>query len=143
MRVYELLETRRAKPIMEGMKYSSVLPIVKDFIKYVQFRLELDSLPSITLSTGTGKSVKMRSFGGYGNHHVRVSIDNRHIMDVLRSLAHEMVHYKQDLEGLIKPDSGQTGSPIENEANAAAAILMRDWGREYPEMFDFESISPS
>jgi hypothetical protein len=52
----------------------------------------------------------------------------------LRTLAHELIHYKQDSQGRIKPDSGETGSPEENEANAGAGIIMRDFDQANPEL---------
>jgi hypothetical protein len=37
-------------------------------------------------------------------------------------------------------DAGETGSEYENEANAQAGILMRDWGRRHPEHFDHGQV---
>jgi hypothetical protein len=62
-------------------------------------------------------------------------------MDVFRTLAHELVHYKQDLDKELEGDNpGATGSPQENEANSRAAVIMRNWGKKHPEFFDKESI---
>jgi hypothetical protein len=62
-------------------------------------------------------------------------------MDVCRTLAHELVHYKQDLDKQLEDDdAGATGSPQENEANAEAAVIMRNWGKKHPELFAQESI---
>jgi hypothetical protein len=49
------------------------------------------------------------------------------IIDVLRSIAHELVHYKQNLEGRLidAAKDGSDGSPIENEANAVAGVIMK------------------
>ena len=60
--------------------------------------------------------------------------------DVLRTLAHELVHHKQNEMGKLKIDSGKAGSDIENEANAKAGILMRDFGKEREEIFESESL---
>jgi len=57
----------------------------------------------------------------------------RHPVDVLRTLAHELVHYKQRIEGRIRPDSGRTGSAEENEANAVAGVIMRDFDVSHPD----------
>jgi len=32
--------------------------------------------------------------------------------------------------------SGQTGSPVENEANALAGVLMRNYGQKNPMIFE-------
>jgi hypothetical protein len=58
-------------------------------------------------------------------------------MDILRTLAHELTHYRQhERLGKSMPDSaGRTGSPYENEANAQAGIVMRHFQNRYPEFF--------
>jgi hypothetical protein len=66
---------------------------------------------------------------------ISVAYKDRHIMDVLRTLAHELTHHKQREENRIKPDSGETGSAIENEANAQAGVLMRDFADQNAELF--------
>jgi Zn-dependent peptidase ImmA (M78 family) len=60
----------------------------------------------------------------------------------MRTLAHELVHYKQDVEHKIGPDSGETGSPIENEANALAGQIMRRFDEENPELFALKPAIP-
>ena len=47
-----------------------------------------------------------------------------------------MVHQKQNELGLLEADSGETGSDIENEANACAGILMRNFGRVVENLYD-------
>ena len=58
-----------------------------------------------------------------------VYVKNRNMADILRTLAHELVHRKQDEDGRIDYESGETGSDIENEANAQAGVLLRDYGK--------------
>jgi len=67
---------------------------------------------------------------------------NRHPIDIMRTLAHELVHYKQDVEHRIGPDSGETGSPIENEANALAGQIMRRFDHENPQLFALSAVTP-
>jgi hypothetical protein len=54
--------------------------------------------------------------------------------DILRTLAHELVHHMQNLNG--DELNGDDGSGIENEANAMAGVIMREFGRENPEIFE-------
>lgn len=58
---------------------------------------------------------------------------NRNPIDVLRTFAHELVHIKQEQDGKLHKGSGQTGSDEENEANALAGILLRNFSQEFPE----------
>ena len=135
MKVKELL--------MEGMNKRDTFSILLDFIRFAADHLELDKLPKFDFKFDSGRSVEHSSFGGYspGAKHITITVVNRHIMDVCRTLAHELVHFKQDLNNdLNDPDAGSTGSPQENEANAEAAVIMRNWGKQHPELFEKESI---
>jgi putative chitinase len=82
------------------------------------------------------------TFGMYvnGQNKLYVAIANRHPNDILRTIAHELTHYKQDTEHQLNHDSGDTGSPEENEANAQAGIIMRHFNRMYPEYLKSKPI---
>jgi hypothetical protein len=128
--------------LTEGMDRTTTYKVLLAFVKFAAEHLELKSLPKFDFKFDSAVSVERKSFGGYGGEHIDVTVKNRHIMDVCRTLAHELVHYKQDLNKELEgPDPGATGSPQENEANAQAAIIMRNWGKKYPNLFDNESIA--
>ena len=55
--------------------------------------------------------------------------------DILRSLGHELMHFKQKLRGELHEDSGKDGSPHENEANTFSGIMIRKFGRMFPEIY--------
>jgi hypothetical protein len=132
----------RAKEFLsEGLQQDKAEQLIHEFVKFAAESLELDQLPEIELQRDNKRSVHNKSFGGYGGHHINVTMTNRHIMDVCRTLAHELVHYRQDLRGELNGENpGATGSPQENEANAQAAVIMRNWGKLHPDMFAQESI---
>lgn len=121
----------------KSTKSDAMLPLINEFVEYCADYLELDELPKITIvkdgSIGT-------AFGCYCEGELKLNIMNRHPMDVLRTTAHEMVHYKQDMDGELHETSGETGSDHENEANSIAGILMRNFGRENPEYFNHGAI---
>jgi len=54
----------------------------------------------------------------------------------LRTLAHELVHRKQQLEDRLYVGAGDDGSDIENEANAEAGVIMRKFGKANPIIFE-------
>ncbi len=54
----------------------------------------------------------------------------------MRTLAHELVHCKQNQLTGISYEDGKTGSDVENEANAVAGMIMRVYGRQNPEVFN-------
>ena len=106
---------------------------IKHFIEFATKRLKLKETPKVTLLSGNEYSNEKSSLGGYnpGTKEIFVSTDNRLTADILRTIAHEMVHRKQDELGLVKDEikDGADGSPIENQAHAVAGILMREYGR--------------
>jgi hypothetical protein len=112
--------------------------ILKDFIKFCVAELKIKSMPTVKLRRDPQWSVVNRTFGRYINdaHLLEVAFGQRHIMDVLRTVAHELTHTHQHERETVPTDAGKTGSPYENEANARAGILMRDYGRLHPELFD-------
>ena len=75
------------------------------------------------------------TFGRFVNDSnlLQVALANRHPNDILRTIAHELQHFKQGTEHRLGPDAGKTGSPIENEAHAMAGIVMRHFNKQYPE----------
>jgi hypothetical protein len=84
-------------------------------------------------------SKKNRAFGMMNSDGiVYISIINRHPLDILRTVAHEVVHYKQSIKRVAM--NPNPGSPSENEANAKAGEIMRKYGKLHPELFDLMSI---
>ena len=129
--------------LTESLNKKDTYTILLDFIKFAAEDLELNSLPKFDFVFDSNESIERKSFGGYqpGAEHITITVKNRHIMDVCRTLAHELVHYKQDLDNELEDDeAGATGSPQENDANARAAVIMRNFGKAFPDMFGKESI---
>ena len=51
-------------------------------------------------------------------------------MDIFRTVAHELVHHSQNENSKLPPDAGTTGSDYENQANAMAGVLMRNYAQD-------------
>ena len=129
--------------LTEGLNKEDTFSILHDFVRFAAEDLELKSLPKFDFRFDNARSLQHHSFGGYqpGAEHITITVKNRHIMDVCRTLAHELVHYSQDLKKELEDDkAGATGSPQENEANARAAVIMRNWGKRNPHFFEKDSI---
>jgi hypothetical protein len=114
--------------------------ILRDFVAFCAKELKLNELPVIKLRRDPQWSVVHKTFGRYVNDRkmLEVAWGQRHIMDVLRTVAHELTHrHQHERDGAkMGPDAGETGSPYENEANARAGVLMRDYARLHPEFFE-------
>jgi hypothetical protein len=109
--------------------------LLKDFLKYCIEDLELQKpLPKIHLTSDKSKTETYGHFDPNGNTIV-VYTKNRGLGDIMRTIAHELIHRRQDQDNRIEADSGETGSPIENEANAYAGVLLRNFGKQNKEIF--------
>jgi Zn-dependent peptidase ImmA (M78 family) len=106
--------------------------IVTQFLHFAKSELELHNLPKIELVENS-KDIGGSSFGLFEDGVIFVVIANRHPIDVLRTLAHELVHWKQRLEN--QEMDGTDGSDTENDANAIAGIIMRRFGKLHKEYF--------
>lgn len=111
---------------------------IKKFVDWASDFLKLKVQPTIVPQTTSKFTSREKSFGGYQptEKKIYISVANRNLADILRSLAHELVHAKQDEEGRIGEKSGKTGSEEENQANAVAGVIMRRYGQENPSIFD-------
>jgi hypothetical protein len=105
---------------------------IQHFVEWATGRLKLQEQPKVNLIGGGQFAETKSSLGGYNpqTKEIYVAIEGRLGADILRTIAHEMVHRKQDEMGLVRNESdGDDGSPIENNAHAVAGILMREYGR--------------
>jgi hypothetical protein len=106
---------------------------IQHFVEFATKRLKLKETPKISLVGGREFAEVKSSLGGFNpdTKEIYVATEGRLTADILRTLAHEMVHRKQDEMGLVRnPETdGKDGSPIENQAHAVAGILMREYGR--------------
>jgi hypothetical protein len=115
------------------VKSDNLKTYLSKFMKYAAESLRLQTKPEgLILSKDNNKSRTDHTFGHFNPETKKIwlYVKNRNIADILRTLAHELVHLKQAEEGRIYPGSGETGSPIENEANATAGVLLRNFGKE-------------
>lgn len=116
--------------------------ILKHFIGYCKKELNIQSLPRITMINDKGFVEAHRSFGEYnpGEMSIKVFYLGRNLADVCRSLAHELTHHRQQELDLIYNEAGETGSDIENDANAMAGIIMREYGKLNSGIYDLDAL---
>jgi len=131
------MKAGKKKSLNEAVIHPSTMGALEDFLPFVMKLLKLDKLPKIsihkTIATGD-----QPSFGGYNadNNTIELALKDRHPADVLRTLAHELVHYKQNTTHGLHDQSGLTGSPEENEANTKAGIIMRHFNKRFPQYLE-------
>lgn len=119
-------------------KQPTLIDALRDFLPIAIAHLELDHIPKIKLV----KSLDDTTFGRYVDNEkvIYAVVANRNPVDILRTIAHEMVHYKQGQEHQLTNDSGETGSDIENEANAEGGVIMREFNEKFPQYLQSKSV---
>jgi len=112
------------------------LKIISDFVNFAKDFLKIDDDVKIALAYERTPDLKTTAYYDL-NGLVKVYVKDRAIVDIMRSIAHELVHHKQNLEGRIQDTAkdGDDGSEIENEANSIAGVLIRKYGKIKPEIY--------
>jgi hypothetical protein len=120
--------------LSESQQKDTFLEMFKKFLPLAMHYIGLKGLPKMVFLHKLDDD-EQPTFGRYVNDEktLYVTLANRHPNDILRTIAHELTHYKQDTEHQLQANSGKTGSPHENEANATAGIVMRHFNKNYPQ----------
>jgi cytidyltransferase-like protein len=128
----------KLQSLNEGLDTANDTKTLKRFIGFAIKELGIQKPPSgLTLSRDNNKARTNHTFGTFNpnNDKIWLYVKNRNMADLLRTLAHELVHRKQAEDGRIDYNSGETGSEIENEANAMAGVLLRKFGKQNEEIY--------
>ncbi len=111
--------------------------IIDKFIRFVVDNLSLE-IPFKVILTKDKKDITTTAVYYPDDSLIKIYIKNRALVDILKSIGHEMVHHKQKQLGELKnnPNAGNDGSPQENEANAKSGELIRIFGKQNPEIYN-------
>ena len=112
-------------------------PIVQEFIKWAINVLKLESHPEVEFSYDTDEAQEGHHTGRHteGENSIWVYVANRNMVDIFRTVFHELVHVRQGELNMIKPGSSYPGSPIEAEADIMAGKYIKIFGKDHPEIF--------
>jgi hypothetical protein len=112
---------------------SNHLKHIKNFISFAAKELELPSLPNIHF-VGHEEN-KKAAFGHSKGSDIYIRLIDRHPIDAMRTIAHELVHYKQNILRNTKGEKMR-----EDDANAIAGRIMRKFGTSNSEVFASKPI---
>jgi hypothetical protein len=136
MKEFEKLVHKFLPFVLKELKLKNIPPLHFDNGKD---GLQVKDIPGVTVIKDSGFSQVQSTFGQTSKkNRVVVNIENRHPLDALRTLAHELCHYHQHVTGVH--GTGETGSPTENEASARASIIMRNFDHAHPEIFKMNPL---
>jgi hypothetical protein len=134
MRILDLIESKNVE--------HDFMTVMNAFLPFVKKELNLTGFPKIKLQLRL-EVEDQPSFGRFVDNEntIYLALEDRHPLDVVRTFAHELVHYRQNTEHQLDVNSGATGSPEENEANELAGIIMRNFNKHHPDFFNADAIN--
>jgi len=111
--------------------------IMTDFVKFVKKQLDIKNLPTIVVQNNRN-GLKTTANYDYSkeNKIIKISGKNRALVDILRSIAHELVHHKQWENGELKVKPPDVGGKIEDEANAKAGQYIKMYSKINDKIYD-------
>ena len=108
---------------------------IKDFIKWSMKTLNVKTKPKFTLSKNTDQAQAGHHTGVHSGDRIWIYIGNRNLIDIFRTIFHELVHQRQQELNMIKDGDSYPGSPIEAMADMMAGKYIKIYGKEHPEIF--------
>ena len=107
-------------------------PAIEKFVQWVCDKLMIGTMPIITYSND--KEDDQHYTGHYDTETNRMWIytGNRNLIDILRTVAHELSHHKQNLDGDLSDGADIVNS--ETQADMAAGMMIKIWVRKHPEI---------
>ena len=126
-----------------NMDMEELSPLIDDLFSSIQDTMKIKSLPAVTLHDDPQNSEDILGKTAYydpGNKVITVYVTNRHPKDIMRSLAHEMIHHSQnergefDNVGTVGEGYAQADDHLRNmekEAYLKGNICFRDWEDGY------------
>lgn len=128
------------KKVSESVDTNDDVQKIKDFIKWSIKQLNLEKpYPKITLSKDTEQAQQGHHTGVHTedpeNRCIWVYIGNRNLVDIFRTIFHELVHEKQSQLNMIQSGDSYPGSPIEAMADMVAGKYIKIYGKDHPEIF--------
>lgn len=109
------------------------IDVIRQYIRFVIKQLKIDGVFKVVLTTEKDKlGIKTTAFYRDQDKIIVVYAKNRMLGDIMRSVTHELVHKKQYEEGRITQPVQDIGGEIEDEANAKAGAIIKDFIRNNP-----------
>lgn len=127
------------KYVVEEMTKNQFEDIVQKFLPFAKEFLKLKKLPEIHFVEKPSFAKRITAFGQISDNRIVIDVKDRQPMDILRTVAHELVHYSQHQKGIKGLSSA--GSPTENQANKLAGSLMRKFGETHSKYFELSAVN--
>lgn len=118
----------------DQQEYEGNEPAIQEFIRWVYDRLHIPGkMPTIRFSQEKESSDQHRT--GYydvDDNFMWIYTGNRNLIDILRTVAHELVHHKQRTQG--DTTNNIPVVDLESQADSIAGLIMKIYVRYHPEI---------
>lgn len=110
---------------------------VDKFCEWACDKLSIKNKPHVELSMDTEEAQTNHHTGGHimGDDKIWVYAKNRNLVDILRTVFHELVHVRQGELDMIDPGDSYPGSPIESMADMLAGKYIKIYGEKNHHIF--------
>lgn len=110
---------------------------VEKFKDWASLKLHIKNPPKIELSYDTEEAQEGHHTGRHveGSDSIWVYAANRNLVDILRTVFHELVHVRQGELNMIKQGDSYPGSPIEAMADMLAGKYIKIYGKANRKIF--------
>lgn len=110
---------------------------VDKFAEWARNILHIKNPVKVELSMDTEEAQTNHHTGGHtmGSDTIWVYANNRNLVDMLRTVFHELVHVRQGELGMIEPGDSYPGSPIEAMADLLAGKYIKIYGEKNRHIF--------
>lgn len=108
-----------------------------NFTKFAGKELGIKHMPIIVI-LNSREDLKTSANYDYEKEHkiIKIRAKNRWLVDIMRSIGHELTHHKQWEVGLLKIKPPDIGGPIEDGANAMAGQLIKKYAQIDPTIYE-------
>ena len=123
--------------LSEGIESNEDMQQVNDFVEWCIKILHIKKpYPLITYSKNSEEAQEGHHTGRHtSDGKIWVYVENRNMVDIFRTIFHELVHHRQDQLNMIGPDDSYPGSPVEAMADMLAGKYIKIYGKDHPEIF--------
>lgn len=110
---------------------------LNEFIKFVKEELGIKKTPTVIVQNHRN-GLKTTANYDYTKEEkiIKICGKNRALVDIMRSIAHELVHHKQFEDGRLEVRPPDIGGEIEDEANAKAGQYIKMFAKKDDTIYD-------
>lgn len=115
--------------------------LIQDFISFTCCKLGMEQPVKVVIKNGRDEYITTTAAYSPSENENHIRAGGRALVDVLRSIGHELVHNRQREIGMFKigEQVQDIGGKIEDQANSIAGILIKDFAKNHgnDKIYDF------